>query len=218
MTLTPAQIENDIAFWLNQDREHNLFFALGFEDPALKAAAQALHDEYDAALRRGDLAAAMSIVPRAQAFKKHAIREIGTAWRGFIWPTFLEHTGREIDTMLARVQGQLRSRQEILLGDRMLAEHAAFAAQLLDPAETELVKTAWSAAIRTTNLGAGCATDTLGTLSALSRQAATELDAFVKGSLRTASSIIHPVLADHVRREGERFLATLDALPNDEGR
>lgn len=217
--LTPAQTQEDLAFWLNQDREHNFFFMNGFTDPTLKKGAESLFNAYDKAIRRGDLKRALAIVPAAQAYKRQALamlqQNAGAKW--YIWPSFVQHTGREIETMLARVQGQLRSREEVCHGDRMLAEHAAFAASLLDPVEeVPLANVARDASNRTLQLAARCATDTLGTIVDLSRAAGAELDAFVKGPLSTAKSLIHPVLADHVRREGERFMRTLDTLPNDE--
>ena len=252
--LTPAQIQDDLAFWLNQDKEHNLFFMNGFLDSALKSAAAKLFLEYDKALSKGNLEEALeSIVPRSQAFKLHALERMkgapppppppelrarlsprsrlpasrgdsarlagppgGAGALGYIWPSFVEHTGREVDTMLARIRGELRSRDEICMGDRMLAEHAAFAAHLLDPAERALVSTAQEASDKTFDLVANCTKDSLETLIMLSRTAGTALDAFVKGPLSTAKSVIHPLLADHVKREGERFLGTLAVLPNDE--
>ena len=241
--LSPAQVQDDLAFWLNQDKEHNLFFMNGFLDSSLKSAAAKLFLEYDKALSKGNLEEAMAIVPRSQAFKLHALARMagapppppppglraarlgqegplrtpgGAGALGYIWPSFVEHTGREIDTMLARIKGELRSRDEICMGDRMLAEHAAFAAHLLDPAERELVSTAQEASDKTFDLVSRCRTETFGTLVTLSQAAGSALDAFVKGPLSTAKSIIHPLLADHVKREGERFLGTLAVLPDDE--
>ena len=249
--LSPTQVQDDLAFWLNQDKEHNLFFMNGFLDSSLKSAAAKLFLEYDKALSKGNLEEALAIVPRSQAFKQHALaRMAGTAADpgppppgirrarmlgrpgsppgipvgppagagalGYIWPSFVEHTGREVDTMLARIRGELRSRDEICMGDRMLAEHAAFAAHLLDPAERELVSTAQEASDKTFDLVSRCRTETFGTLVTLSQAAGSALDAFVKGPLSTAKSVIHPLLADHVKREGERFLGTLAVLPNDE--
>ena len=248
--LNPAQVQDDLAFWLNQDKEHNLFFMNGFLDSSLKSAAAKLFLEYDKALSKGNLEEALeTIVPRSQAFKVHALRRMagepepepprplrgyrtsaypqgqerapvgppgGAGALGYIWPSFVEHTGREIDTMLARIKGELRSRDEICMGDRMLAEHAAFAAHLLDPAERELVSTAQEASDKTFDLVSRCRTETFGTLVTLSQAAGSALDAFVKGPLSTAKSIIHPLLADHVKREGERFLGTLAVLPDDE--
>ena len=219
ITLSPTQTQEDLAFWLNQDREHNYFFMGGFTDAMLKKGAERLFQAYDKALRRGNLRQALAIVPAAQTYKHQALARIqsNAGAYGYIWPSFVQHTGREIETMLARVQGRLRSREEVCHGDRMLAEHAAFAASLLDPVEeVPLANVARDASNRTLQLAARCATDNLGTIIALSKVAGAELDAFVKGPLGAAKSIIHPVLANHVRREGERFMHTLDNLPNDE--
>jgi hypothetical protein len=222
MQLTAAQMQNEAAFWLNQDREHNLFFMLGFQDPTLKKAAEQLYNAYDLALRRGDLQQAMAIVPSAQAFKTHALQILRTPWgagsAGYIWPSFVEHTKHEIDMMLARLRpGGITSREELCFGDRMLADHAAFASHLLDPIEQKaLSKAAADAANGIGEIANRCATETLGTLVALSQKAQTDLDTFMKNPAVANGSTIHPVLADHVVREGQRFQGFLNATPMDE--
>lgn len=223
MQLTPAQIQDDLAFWLNQDREHNLFFTLGFQDPMLKRMAEKLYVSYDNALRRGNLQMALlTVVPQAQIFKAEALGILRSPWgagkAGYIWPSFVEHTKREIDMMLARLRpGGVSSRDEIYFGDRMLAEHAAFASHLLDPVEQrDLSDTAHAASKNVFTLANRCATETLETLVALSQQAQNTLDGFMHNSAVAQGALIHPVLAEHVIREGQRFGGFLTAVPNDE--
>lgn len=207
MQLSPMQQQDDLRFWLNQDREHNLFYMLGFQDPALKREAERLFNAYERAFRRGDLSMALGVVPASQAFKTRALAILrppfGAGKAGYIWPSFVDHTKREIDMMLARQRpGGVASREEICFGDRMLAEHAAFAASLADPIEQAALATA----ARTASQGIGelanrCATETLGTLVGLSSQAQNTLDAFLHDPKVGAGALIHPVLAEHVIRE-----------------
>ena len=223
MQLSPMQIQDDLAFWLNQDREHNLFFMLGFQDAGLKREAERLYQAYDAALRRGDLAMALSIVPMSQAFKRAALVQLSPPWAagkaGYIWPSFIEHTAQEIDMMIARAQGRTTSRQEICFGDRMLAEHAAFASSLLDPVrQRDLANTALAASAGVQILANRCERETMGTLVLLSKKAQDTLDGFLHDPKIANGSAIHPVLADHVIREGRRFGSFLSAVPNDESR
>ena len=109
----------------------------------------------------------------------------------------------------------LRAAEETCFYDRMNADHAAFAAHLLDPSERALVDaaTATSRKIGKIELAtSACATTVLPSLIALSRDAAHDLDAFVSGPLPAARSLIHPVLGAHVLREGRRALAVLDRM------
>lgn len=221
MKLSPAQAQDDLAFWLNQDREHNLFYLLGFAEPELKKEAERIYQSYDRALRCGDLQAALAIVPRAQAFKDSAlafVRRPGNAGRaGYIWPSFIEHTKMEIDAMVRRSGPGLTTREEVCLGDRMLADHAAFASSLLDPIrQAGLADAARAASRATADVANRCATETLETLVTLSRKAQADLDSFMQQPTVGQGAIIHPLLADHVVREGRRFGDFLSAPPDDE--
>ena len=218
MQLTPTQIDDELRFWLNQDREHNLFMFLGLEEPALKAAAKELHDRYAHlfSLRRGDNLQMMlrDVVPASQALKRRAIamQERG-AWIGWLFPSFIAHIRDEIDVMLARIRpGGIQSRDELCFGNRMNADHLAFASHLVDPSEAT-AKAAIDGKLRPDAVLATnqCFTDTYGSLLELSRRTGREVDAFFSNlDLRAVKDVIHPALAAHVVREGKRFLQVID--------
>jgi len=222
MPMTPAEAQEDAAFWLNQDREHNVFFALGLANTPRKREAEELARAYDRALRSGDLRHAFAVLGRSQTFKRRLLADLSrpgafvAGAQGYVWPAFVEHTMRELDVMLARRRaGGLSAAEETCFYDRMNADHAAFAAHLLDPSERALVDaaTATSRKIGKIELAtSACATTVLPSLIALSRDAAHDLDAFVSGPLPAARSLIHPVLGAHVLREGRRALAVLDRM------
>ena len=217
MQLSPAQKEEDVWFWLGQDAEHMLFFTLLIEDPAFKDEAKRLYAEYDAALRRDDVGAALAVLQRSQAFKLRLLAAAKERWIGSAYPLFIEHVHRELDFMDKRIKGQLSARDELCFGNRINAEHAAFAAHLLDPVEVAVQDQARAAAQKSAGLAQGCMTAMYPALLQMSRQAASELDQFVSGlNLAQTRSIIHPLLAAHVNREGKRFLGKIAELPAQE--
>ena len=214
MPQMPQQIEDDIRFWLNQDMEHNLFFTLGFADPVLKEEAQRLYDTYREALGRQDFGAALALVPASQALKLNALAATKARWTGSIYPSFIDHVLREIDWMLVRrssMTGGLPTQEEICAIDRLNADHAALAAHLLDPGEGALVKKAHDLHERGMQATVGCAQAVLPSLLALSRQIGTEAVGLVDAVItQKPAHIIHPILATHVQREGQRFLGRLE--------
>ena len=214
MQLSPAQIQDEILFWLKQDREHALFFKLGFDDLALKREAEAVHGLYTRAFQRGDMAMGLATLHRSQALKQRALAAVATGWRGWLFPSFIDHTWRELEAMKMRIApGGLSSAQDICFWNRMNAEHAGFAAHLLDPVEHALHDAAMGTSRAIGQLAdASCAGQVLPSLLAMSRQAAADLNAFVSDpALLKAKSVIHPVLAAHVQREGQRSIAALAA-------
>ena len=66
------------------------------------------------------------------------------------------------------------------------------------------------------HLWKACSTSLNDQLLSLTTRSGQDLDAYLKnlgiGKPGAARSIIHPVLAEHVVREGQRFLQTISAL------
>ena len=158
----------------------------------------------------------LQILTQAQNFKTRALAAASTHWVGWIFPLFIEHTKRELDYMLMRISPSgLSARDELCFGNRINAEHVAFAAHLLDPSEHHAF-----AALGTplgTNADAlanRCIQETYGSLLALSQRSGADIDKLFTGiDLTKTKSVIHPVLAAHVVREGKRFLQTMAAMP-----
>ena len=215
--LTPTQTNDLIRFWLNQDREHALFYALGFQDAQLRAEAMRLHDDYARALAADDLAAGMVVLERAQAFKLAALARLKTGeWLGWIWPTFLQHTFDELEMMRAKISRPVLPRAELCAIDRFNLEHLAFAAHLFDPSEKALQAATTEAAAPALATANRCAADTYATLRDLSLRSGAAIDRlFTDVTSRTPppASIIHPALGAHVVREGRHWLDTMRSLP-----
>jgi len=209
----PAQ-ETDINFWARQFSEHCLFFALGIDDVRFKRPAQQLHNEWEAARPILDLNTALKLAAKTRDLKMEILMTLnGGKWIGWIFPTFVDHTRRELDLFVAHATAQPVSRtQDATEWLRFMAEHAAFAAHLMDPVEAVRIRKALAAVGNFTHLQMACRNGVTDTLLALSNNAGVALDTFVVQDVSKAKSIIHPVLATHVVREGRRFLYTVSKL------
>ena len=141
---------------------------------------------------------------------KHKMRDEQTSGKlkSLVWPTFFDHTAREAEHFIARLN-QL-SRGDVSLDQKatvafwaeVMGDHADFIAHLLDPAEFALVKKAMA----TSEAFKKLPTESPITAKEAAMRAVDEIIDF-KVAAATGidtskiKSIIHPVLADHVRRE-----------------
>jgi len=212
-------IADDIEFWSRQLSEHALFMQLGLDDKRLKGEAERIHNQWER-FRRGPRTVpdAIALVQGTRNFKMevHA-RLVAGEWLGWLWPLFVDHIRREGDYFLGKLQGQMLSdADECATWLTFMAEHAAFAAHLLDPSEATRIQQAIAMLGTLNELWKACSTSLNDQLLSLTTRSGQDLDAYVKnlgiGKPGGARSIIHPVLAEHVVREGQRFLMTLNAL------
>lgn len=212
-TIGQPMRETDVAFWARQFSEHALFFSIGIEDATLRAQAARLHKTWEAA--RPSLTA-QTIVPLAANLREYKVglfdRLNRGQWLGWIFPTFVDHTRRELDLFLAHLQGPVPAQRDCTEWLRFMAEHAAFAAHLMDPIEAGQIRQALAAVGKLQQLQTACARGVNQTLVEMSKRAGEGLDGYVTTELPRAKSVIHPVLATHVLREGRRFIYTMKRL------
>lgn len=205
--------ESEVAFWARQLSEHALFFKLGLVDPALQATAGKLHAAWEAARPTITATTVLPLASDLRAFKTTLLEALGSGrWLGWIFPTFVSHTRNELDLFVARLTGAVDRKITAASWLRFMAEHAAFAAHLMDPVEAARIKNALRFVDTFQRLQQQCSDGVTATLTALSDRAGTRLDTFVIAQVAKAKSIIHPVLATHVVREGRRFLYVVDQL------
>lgn len=208
-------------FWNEQLMEHALFFTMlmpGAELAAQRGEAEAFKATFGdllakaGALDGGNLKASnQAAIDQARRFVefKHRMRDEQTAGRlkSLAWPTFYDHTAREAEYYVARLE-RLSAGDVAIDGDMAaefwtlnMGEHADFVAHLLDPTERELVEKAMKASRDFHQLhemrNAPRDKAIKGVEDILDFKVAAE-----KGiEAGTIKSIIHPALADHVRRE-----------------
>lgn len=208
-------------FWNEQLMEHAVFFAMlmpGEELAAQRAetekfkAAFADHLARSGTLTKGNLNEFnQSTIDHVRKFVdfKHRMRDEQSAGRlkSLVWPTFYDHTAREAEYFAERL-GRLSEGDVAIDGTKAaefwtlnMGEHADFVAHLLDPTERELVAKAMKASEDFHKLhGMNPAPRDkaiAGVDDILDFKVAAE-KGIEAGKIK---SIIHPTLADHVRRE-----------------
>jgi hypothetical protein len=204
--------ESEVEFWSRQLSEHALFFQLGLDDPSLKAAAGRLHTAWEQARPTVTAQAAAGLARDLRDFKVGLLDRLNRGqWLGWIFPTFVDHTLRELDLFVSRLHGPVLPQTDCRAWLRFMAEHAAFAAHLMDPVEATRIRVALKFVSEFSQLEAGC-TGVSDQLLSLSTRSGQLLDNFMVGQVARAKGIIHPVLAVHVVREGRRFLRTVSDL------
>jgi hypothetical protein len=217
----PEVAADEIDFWTRQMSEHALFLHLGLEEPKLKRHAKILHKLLEHFRRRfnqnpDDIELMNTILPLLQkerAFQIRALQAMDEGkWIGWIFPLFMNHITLELDYFVDKLNAiKYSPKDEVLFWNRINSEHAAFAAHLLDPAERELFLKADNLSIKFDKIPKSEREMMIN----LSLKASEELDKFNKtarAESKHIKSIIHPVLLDHVIREGERSIKTLSSL------
>ena len=207
-------------FWNEQLMEHAVFFTMLMPGPEL--AAQRAEAERFRGIFASQLARSRALRPaNYRAFNqsainhakrfvdyKHRMERLQESGRlkSLVWPTFFEHTAREADYFadrLARLSLGNTAVDGRVASDfwaRIMGEHADFVAHLLDPEERALV----AKAMETSRAFHGMRGQTVPKATALSA-----VDQIIDFKVAAATgintgkikSIIHPTLADHVRRE-----------------
>jgi hypothetical protein len=219
----PIDYGDEIEFWSRQLSEHALFVHLGLLDQPLRVRALELHQQWEAYRKaRKNLppldasAQALALAIDTRSFLAHVHDRLSKGqWIGWLWPLFIDHIRREGDYFIDIMQhkpmdGVTTCKTWIVF----MAEHAAFAAHLLDPTEAAKIRAATAFIGEFERLHGGCSAmnEQLLTMTA---KAGTDLDHYfvqldVGGP--KLKSIIHPVLAEHVVREGRRFLGVVEKL------
>jgi hypothetical protein len=214
---------DEIDFWSRQLSEHALFSHLGLQDQPLRIRAMELHQQWEAFRQsRSGLPSrevsgrALALALDTRSFLSHVHeRLVKGQWLGWLFPLFVDHIRREGDYFIDILQHKTLAAEDVCkTWIVFMAEHAAFAAHLLDPTEAQKIRQATAFIGSFEKLHAGCNAIN-DQLLVMTTQAGKELDQYFThldvGSPRL-KSIIHPALAKHVIREGQRFLTTVDQL------
>jgi hypothetical protein len=187
--------ESDVDFWARQFSEHALFFSLGIEDPSYRAAARALHTAWERARPSLTVNTILPLCTELRAYKVDLYTQLQSGkWLGWIFPSFVDHTRRELDLFVAHARG-IGIRRELDATEwlRFMAEHAAFAAHLMDPEEGARVRQAVAATAQLEQLRMACAHGVTPQLLSLSKRAGEGLDRFVvRGDTGLEGEVRHP--------------------------
>jgi hypothetical protein len=142
--------------------------------------------------------------------------------RSLVWPTFFEHTAREAERFSKRLDKLSKKEVALDRGEavdfwtQIMGEHADFIAHLLDPAEATLIQKAMDTSKAFHHMH-----DTKASSSGSKEAVEKAVDGII--DFKTAAtkgietgqikSIIHPTLADHVRREAVKCADELRRTP-----
>lgn len=186
-----------------------------------------------AKLKDLDLDEIFALTARLKEYKQEILTRLKAGeWLGWIWKTFVSHVLRELDFFIKKISNtDIDNTVEISFWNQMNSEHVGMGGHLLDPefANDTLVKQAFDLAHALpegtalnqeselpqefNNLHTGEKMQYLN----LSRKYAADLDEFARTTqaavhANTVASIIHPVLIDHIVREGQRSMIALSSL------
>jgi len=213
----------DNLFWNEQMMEHAKFFVMLMPGPELagprgqaeqfqQTFAGQLEKARAASLDRGNYVAfnrsTVELIKPYADFK-HKMRDEQAAGRlqSLVWASFFEHTAREAERFAKRLDQFSRGDTSINMKEAaefwtiIMGEHADFIAHLLDPEENALIQKAMqtSSAFRQMHKSVPSSKGPV-------EQAVDDIIDFktaAEKGIQTGKikSIIHPTLADHVRRE-----------------
>ena len=219
----------DTLFWGDIMMEHAMFFAMlmpGPENAKPRGEAeqfQRLFGDHLTRLRRsrltrGDLPAfnrSTTELARSFAGYKTAMQQAQERgqYRTLVWPSFFDHTRKEAERFIRRIdqidRGDVSyARAEVVpfWADKM-EEHSLFIAQLLDPDEQTLIGAADTSSAAFAKLEANPGNGGSADPAMKAAESIIDFKTAAEKGIRTGQiqSIIHPALADHVRREAVRF-------------
>jgi len=138
--------------------------------------------------------------------------------RSLVWPDFFDHTALEAERFTKRLEQFSRGNAELDRAEvvdfwsKIMEDHAEFIAHLLDPQEKVLIAASRKSAGLFSKLRADHKTNPDAKAKALVEGQAmvafktTATKGIEEGKIK---SIIHPTLADHVRREAVKFVDQL---------
>ena len=210
-------------FWTDILAEHGNFFAMLMPGPELaKERAQA--EEFQrrfasqfekvrtATIDKANLAAfnraTTEIVKPFVDFKNEMFKAQNSGrLRSLVWPTFFDHTAREAERFSKRLDQLSGGTIEIDRSDavgfwtQIMGEHADFIVHLLDPEEVALIQRAMKTSSAFHQMH-----DKPPTKEEVVEKAVEDVIDFKTAAVKgiqagQIKSIIHPTLADHVRRE-----------------
>jgi len=131
-----------------------------------------------------------------------------------VWPDFFDHTALEAERFVKRLDGFSRGNAELERTEvidfwaKIMEDHAEFIAHLLDPQEKALIAVSRKSADLFAKLrrDPDAKTKALVEGQAMVAFKTTATKGIEEGKIK---SIIHPTLADHVRREAVKFVDEL---------
>jgi hypothetical protein len=223
----------EIRFWTGQFAEHVLFEAAGLDllDPGLREMNTTLLNNalvlnktfmeiHAAEAPSGGLETLSGDLKSLRTQEEFLLDETKRRYIGLVFPAMVDHHLDELRHLEEVISATPPGAQELLrFYADMHREHMELDEHLLDPSEPREADECARAAEAMARLKHGVESGRpLGALLSAARKEFAALDAFYRrmadgAATRRIKSIISPMLAYHMQREGERASAALSALP-----
>lgn len=198
--------EGELAFGSRTMAEHALFLHLGLETEPYKTNAGRLYRHWEQLRQSPHTDVVLGAARQLRAFQYAVQQRLDAGeWLGWLFPDFIRHITMELDLFVAHLTSGVTANDELCTQLKILRDHSAIVAHLLDPTEIVDIKTADGIAGSIGAMLPGCRASNDQFL-ALSENAAAQLNTFLVGNVAHAKSVIHPVLQTHVIREGKRAI------------
>jgi hypothetical protein len=235
-TLREICQKDNIEFWTQQFSEHALFIYLGIVDvnEDTKAIRKKAHDfylffkniniRYSQSNEREKNRIRDTLkdeVEKLGSFKRSVLRQIKNEWSGWLYPEFITHILHELQFFLKREYNTINDGDIVRFWNEINSEHADFTAHLLDPTERELIDEAFEFEKKFYKLNKKDEEHHNGLdilqFTLLSQHLSKEMDEFTSSGQEgihngSILSVIHPLLIDHVKREGQRSICELKEI------
>ena len=218
-----AHSVSETLFWTDQLMEHAKFFVMLMPGPELASVRSQAEKFQTAFARQFEAARTANLDDSSFAAFNNSTLELTKPFMDFkaemsaeqsagrlkslVWPTFFDHTLREAERFTQRLtqfsKGDVTiSRNEASdFWTTIMGEHAGFIAHLLDPAEMELFTKAMETSEAFRNLHNNRPNEKESVIKAVDDIIDFKVAAEKGIETGEIRSIIHPALADHVRRE-----------------
>lgn len=216
MNLPEDEARELVWMWAPQMGEHALFLHLLLNDGKLKEKALEAYKKWQHFICDKKMEPVRDVWPLVQElahFKRKVLARLNAGeWLGAAYPTFVEHTLRELLYFVDKLAGvKFTPEQEVKFWNTINSEHAAFAAGLLDPKEEKLQDKAIATSKKIKHLPVRDLVTAL--------EAGVELSEFNKAAWdgivnNTIKSVIPETLIRHVVREGQHGNEILSRLLN----
>jgi len=231
---------DDIHFWSHQMEEHAEFMYLGLVEPSLKNRSMEFKKIYEDYHNRHfmskgieehklilddsdfqklkedlDINEIVKINEEFKKFKEGIIDRLKKGeWLGWLWQSFIQHLLDELNYFNGKIQLKYDG-DEVQFWNKMNADHVGSGGHLLDPdfKNDELIVKSFNLYHELQKMDKGEKEQ----LIHMSLNYAKELDVFHKKTQDAVinhkiDSVIHPLLIEHIVREGERSIYSLTKL------
>ena len=216
---------DNIIFWSNQFKEHAFFIDIGLiDDQSITTEIKLIAREwykYWENINIDDINDILIHCYAFKGFKETVIHHIKIEFCGWLIPDFIDHLKDELEYFINILNGSITPSEVIKFWTEINRDHCQTIFQLLDSSEEDLFTKSLNFSKELTIIHKNIKDDEENLqFNLLSLHCIDKLDEFVSqlkvGIVnRNVKSVIHPLLINHIEREGKRSIHDIkEALSN----